>query len=51
MKRVVFLTGTRADFCKQKSLIKIINNKKNYHVTIFITGMHNLKKYGYTWDF
>ena len=26
MKKIVFLTGTRADFGKQKSLIQIINN-------------------------
>ena len=50
MKKIVFLTGTRADFGKQKSLIKIINKKKAFDVTIFITGMHNLKKFGYTWE-
>lgn len=50
MKKIVFLTGTRADFGKQKSLIKIINKKKAFDVTIFVTGMHNLKKFGYTWE-
>ena len=50
MKKIVFLTGTRADFGKQKSLINKIIKETNYKVVIFITGMHNLKKYGYTWE-
>jgi UDP-N-acetylglucosamine 2-epimerase (hydrolysing) len=48
MKRVVFLTGTRADFGKLKSLIKILHTSGKYDVHIFATGMHMLNKYGYT---
>jgi UDP-N-acetylglucosamine 2-epimerase (hydrolysing) len=50
MRKIVFLTGTRADFGKQKSLINKVKKETNYQVIIFITGMHNLKKYGYTWE-
>lgn len=48
MKKIAFLTGTRADFGKIKSLIEIISRKKNYEVYIFVTGMHMDAKYGKT---
>src|SRR5437868_11706602 len=48
MKRIVFLTGTRADFGKLKSLIEILHNDDSYEVNIFATGMHLDVTYGYT---
>lgn len=48
MKRIVFLTGTRADFGKLKSLIEILRNDDAYEVHIFATGMHLDSTYGYT---
>lgn len=50
MKKIAFLTGTRADFGKLKSLIKICQNSNNFEIGIFVTGMHNIKKYGYTYN-
>jgi len=47
-KKIVFLTGTRADFGKLKSLIKITQNSDLFDVHIFATGMHLNKKYGKT---
>ena len=47
-KKIVFLTGTRADFGKIKSLISILEENKNYKVYVFVTGMHLQEKYGYT---
>lgn len=47
-KKVVYLTGTRADFGKLKSLIKITQNSELFEVHIFVTGMHMLSKYGKT---
>lgn len=47
-KRIVFLTGTRADFGKMKSLMKITQEDENFEVHIFATGMHMLAKYGKT---
>jgi UDP-N-acetylglucosamine 2-epimerase (hydrolysing) len=47
-KRIVFLTGTRADFGKIKSLIKITQKSKLFDVHIFATGMHMIAKYGKT---
>lgn len=49
-KKILFLTGTRADFGKLKSLINILNNDDGFEVNIFATGMHLSKKYGYTID-
>jgi len=47
-KKIVFMTGTRADFGKLKPLIAEINGAKNFQAHIFATGMHMLEKYGST---
>lgn len=47
-KIIVFLTGTRADFGKLKSLIKITQESELFDVHIFVTGMHMIAKYGKT---
>ncbi|ARV05504.1 UDP-N-acetylglucosamine 2-epimerase (hydrolyzing) [Polaribacter sp. SA4-10] len=47
-KKIVFLTGTRADFGKFKSLIKITQENSHFNVQIFATGMHLDEKYGST---
>ncbi|MEI8278348.1 MAG: UDP-N-acetylglucosamine 2-epimerase [Bacteroidota bacterium] len=47
-KKIVFLTGTRADFGKLKSLIEITTRSEEFDVHIFVTGMHMQAKYGYT---
>jgi len=47
-KKIVFITGTRADFGKIKSLISILNRDQFFDVYIFTTGMHMDPKYGYT---
>jgi len=50
VKRIVFLTGTRADFGKLKSLIKISQNSDRFEVHVFATGMHMNSKFGKTVD-
>ena len=47
-KKIIFVSGTRADFGKIKSLIKITQSKQEFTVKLFVTGMHLYKKYGYT---
>jgi UDP-N-acetylglucosamine 2-epimerase (hydrolysing) len=49
-KKIVFLTGTRADFSKLKSLISISQRSKEYEVHLFVTGMHMNPLYGKTID-
>ena len=48
MKKILFLTGTRADFGKIKSLIQILDKSSEFAVFIAVTGMHLQKEYGYT---
>jgi UDP-N-acetylglucosamine 2-epimerase (hydrolysing) len=50
MKKIVFISGTRADFGKLKSLIEISCGSDDYEVYLFVTGMHLSKKYGSTVD-
>jgi UDP-N-acetylglucosamine 2-epimerase (hydrolysing) len=47
-KKIAFLTGTRADFGKLKSLIQVLRNSDLFEVHIFATGMHMDSKYGFT---
>lgn len=49
-RKILFLTGTRADFGKLKSLIQSVDAAEPFEVAIFITGMHTLSRYGYTLD-
>lgn len=49
MKKIVFITGTRADYGKIKSVIKILDNNDTFDVYIYVTGMHLLEKYGNTY--
>ncbi|WP_163407779.1 UDP-N-acetylglucosamine 2-epimerase [Flavobacterium ajazii] len=48
MKKILFLTGTRADFGKIKSLIQVLDDRQDFEVFVFVTGMHLQEKYGYT---
>ena len=50
MKKIVFVTGTRADYGKLKSIILELEKIKNFKISVFVTGMHNLKIYGSTHD-
>lgn len=50
MKKIIFLTGTRADFGKLKSLIEITSLNQQFEVYIFATGMHLSKLHGNTVD-
>jgi UDP-N-acetylglucosamine 2-epimerase (hydrolysing) len=48
LRKIVFLTGTRADFGKLKPLMHTAQDDPSYVVHIFVTGMHMLANYGYT---
>lgn len=45
---ITFVTGTRADYGKIKSLLRILKNDEKYHVDVIVTGMHLLPSYGGT---
>lgn len=47
-KKILFLTGTRADFGKLKPLIRAVDASDCFEYSVFVTGMHVLSRYGYT---
>jgi UDP-N-acetylglucosamine 2-epimerase (hydrolysing) len=47
-RRVTVLTGTRADFGKQKSLMLALQEHPDFELEVFVTGMHLLRQYGST---
>ncbi|PAF51209.1 UDP-N-acetyl-D-glucosamine 2-epimerase, UDP-hydrolysing [Helicobacter sp. 13S00401-1] len=48
MKKIVFLTGSRAEYGKLKPLIKALDSKY-FKVHIFVCGMHLLRSHGFTY--
>lgn len=49
-KKILFLTGTRADFGKLKPLIAAMRDTDGFTPQIFVTGMHMLERFGSTWE-
>ncbi|RKL68054.1 UDP-N-acetylglucosamine 2-epimerase (hydrolyzing) [Salipaludibacillus neizhouensis] len=49
-RKILFLTGTRADYGKIKSLMKKVDNHPMFDLHVFVTGMHMLSKYGSTYS-
>lgn len=49
-KKILFLTGTRADYGKLKSLMKKVEINPDFELYVFVTGMHMLSKYGSTFS-
>ena len=47
-KKILFITATRSDFGKLKSLIKITKKSNKFFVYIIVTGMHMISKFGNT---
>ena len=49
MRKILFITGTRADYGKIKSLIQGIEASKDMEAYVFVSGMHLLETYGSTY--
>jgi len=47
-RKILFLTGTRADFGKLKPLMQAVESHDAFDCIVFATGMHMLKLYGGT---
>ena len=47
-KKILFISGTRADFGKLKPLIKKVELSDKFEAHVFATGMHMFAHYGYT---
>lgn len=50
VKRIAFVTGTRADYGKMKSLMQMLEESEDFEVFIFVCGMHISKKFGSTYE-
>lgn len=48
-KRVIFITGTRADYGKLKPLMLAMENDPKFEIFIFVCGMHLSEKFGSTY--
>jgi len=46
--KIMFLTATRADFGKLKSLMRSVSDSEQFECLVFATGMHMLARYGST---
>lgn len=49
MRKILILTGTRADFGKLKGIMQFIEKHDDLELHIFGTGMHMMKRYGSTY--
>ena len=50
IRKIVFITGTRADYGKIKPLLKAVEKQANIELFVFVSGMHLLEKYGSTFN-
>jgi UDP-hydrolysing UDP-N-acetyl-D-glucosamine 2-epimerase len=48
MKKIIYITGTRADYGLMRKTLKTITENKELSLTIVATGMHLLKEFGET---
>jgi UDP-N-acetylglucosamine 2-epimerase (hydrolysing) len=48
LKKILFISGTRADFGKLKPLMQAVSDHPDFEYQVFGTGMHMLSKYGNT---
>lgn len=49
MKKILFLTGTRADYGKMKPLMKALDKDSEFQVFVFVCGMHLSETFGNTY--
>lgn len=48
-KKILFLSGTRADYGKIKPLIQAVESSNDFEAYIFVSGMHLMQQYGNTY--
>ncbi|MBR6696997.1 MAG: UDP-N-acetylglucosamine 2-epimerase (hydrolyzing) [Lachnospiraceae bacterium] len=49
MKKILFITGTRADYGKIKPLIRAIEDSDKFEAYIYVSGMHVIPMFGNTY--
>jgi GDP/UDP-N,N'-diacetylbacillosamine 2-epimerase (hydrolysing) len=48
-RKIVYISGTRADYGLMQAVLKKINNHQAFDLEIIITGMHLMKEFGNTY--
>ena len=48
-KKILFITGTRADYGKLKTLIRSVDNSIGFEAYVYVCGMHLIERYGNTY--
>ena len=48
MKKILYITGTRADYGLMRYTLKAIDVNPNLNLSIAVTGMHLMPEYGDT---
>lgn len=48
-RKIVFVTGTRADYGKMKPLMQILEDSARFDIHVFVCGMHLSKQFGSTY--
>lgn len=49
MKKIMFITGTRADYGKIKPLMRALDDSEQFEVFVYVCGMHLSKAFGSTY--
>ena len=49
-RKILFITGTRADYGKMKPLMKALDKDDGFSVYVFVCGMHLAKTFGSTYE-
>ena len=49
MKKILFMTGTRADYGKIKSLIRAVDDSEDFEAYVYVSGMHLIERYNGTY--
>lgn len=49
MRKILFITGTRADYGKMKALMKAVEKSDDFVLYMYVSGMHILDKFGGTY--
>ena len=50
MKKIVCITGSRAEYGVMKYLLKMLDKDPSFELSLIVTGMHLMKKFGKTID-
>ena len=49
-RKVLYITGTRADYGLMHNTLKLLNDDKNIQLDVVVTGMHLMEEFGFSLD-